>query len=44
MEKRSLDSLVKGSNACVKCGSEIPFDEIGHNCEIIECPKCRAKK
>jgi len=41
MEKRNLDSLVKGNHFCVKCGSKIPFDEVGHNCELIECPKCK---
>lgn len=36
--KRSLDSLLHGGKYCIKCGSNIPKDEIGHNCEIIECP------
>jgi len=39
-----LDTLVKGKNVCVKCGNKVPFDKVGHNCEIIKCPKCSKDK
>jgi len=43
-EKNSeLTSLLKGSNYCVKCGSKVPYDEIGHKCEIIYCPGQKIK-
>jgi len=42
-KKPTLDSLIKGSNVCIKCGSKIPLDEIGGKCELIDCPKCRKK-
>ena len=43
-KKPTLDSLMKGNKFCVKCGSKVPSDEIGHKCEIIDCPKPKAKK
>ncbi|MFA5931027.1 MAG: hypothetical protein WC821_01810 [archaeon] len=43
-KKPSLDSLVKGGQYCVKCGSEVPKDEVGGKCEIMKCPKCEKKK
>lgn len=43
-KKPTLDSLIKGGKYCVKCGSNVPLDEIGHKCEIIDCPKPREKK
>ncbi len=38
-KKPTLDSLMKGGKLCVKCGSKISVDDIGHKCEIIPCPK-----
>ncbi len=38
-QKPTLDSLMKGAKLCLKCGSRIKKDEIGHKCEIIPCPK-----
>jgi len=42
--KPTLESLIKGGKYCVKCGSNIKKDAIGHSCEIIECPKPIEKK
>ncbi|MFA6065506.1 MAG: hypothetical protein WCW44_00875 [archaeon] len=42
-KKPTLDTLVKGQNVCLKCGSKVPLDEVGGKCEIIECPKCKKK-
>jgi hypothetical protein len=42
--KNKLDSLLKGSKVCIKCGSEVPFDEVSGKCEIMNCPKCDSKK
>jgi len=38
-KKPTLDSLMKGGKLCLKCGSKIITDEVGHKCEIIPCPK-----
>ncbi|VVB76263.1 Uncharacterised protein [uncultured archaeon] len=43
-KKVKLDSLLKGGNFCVKCGSEVPFDKVGHKCELISCPSPKRKK
>jgi hypothetical protein len=44
MEKKvDIDSLLKKSNLCVKCGNKIPRDDLGGKCELMECPKCKKK-
>jgi hypothetical protein len=43
-QKANIDSLLKGSKYCIKCNSKIPADEIGHKCQIMECPNCSKKK
>ncbi len=40
-EKSTLESLTKGGKYCIKCGSNIPEDKIGHKCELMECPKTK---
>jgi hypothetical protein len=42
-KKVNIDSLLKKSNLCVKCGSKIPHDDLGGKCELMECPKCKKK-
>jgi len=45
MEKKKpeLDSLLRGNKFCVKCGSSIKYDEVGHKCELIPCPQNKSK-
>jgi len=42
-KKPKLDSLLQGGKFCVKCGSKVPYDEIGHKCELINCPRAKEK-